>query len=67
MAQKFGIEPRDIINFVLRTQYFDTMESIGKSGNTKVLFMGSDMKKEENFISMGEAIINPEPKKQNKI
>jgi regulator of protease activity HflC (stomatin/prohibitin superfamily) len=39
MANKFGLTPQDVINFVMRTQYLDTMESIGKSTNAKTVFL----------------------------
>lgn len=65
MAQKFGLSSRDIINFVLKTQYFDTMETIGKSQNTKVLFMSENTKNHnENLIGLAEAVLNPDIKNQ---
>lgn len=43
MAIKFGLTPRDIIAFVMETQKLDTMESIGKSSNTKTLFFDTSV------------------------
>lgn len=39
MAKKLGLTSKDIINFVLKSQYLDTIHSIGHSPNTKTIFM----------------------------
>lgn len=39
MAEKFGMNPELIIKFVLETQHMDTIEAIGKSNNTKTIFV----------------------------
>ncbi len=40
---KLGLNSNDIMNFVLKSQALDTKEQIGKSPNTKILFMeGND-------------------------
>lgn len=39
MAEKLNISHDKIVEFVLRTQQLDTMEHIGKSTNTKTVFM----------------------------
>lgn len=41
MATSLGLTPRDIINFVMRTQELDTWESIGRSNNAKTVFLQS--------------------------
>lgn len=38
MADKFDISPKEVIEFVQQIQELDTMERIGKSPNTKILF-----------------------------
>ena len=39
MAVKLGLTSKDIIDFVMKTQHLDTLEQIGKSPNTKTLFL----------------------------
>lgn len=39
MAQSLGLSSRDIIDFVMKTQHLDTLESIGRSQNAKTIFM----------------------------
>lgn len=39
MAKNLALTPKDIIDFVMRTQYYDTLESIGRSPNTKTVFV----------------------------
>ena len=39
MAIKLGLTPRDIIDFVMKTQHLDTLEQIGKSSGTRTLFL----------------------------
>lgn len=39
MAQRLGLTPKDIIEFVMRVQHLDTVESISKSNNTKTIFL----------------------------
>lgn len=42
MAETFGLTSKDIIEFVTKTQYMDMMENIGKSPNTKTIFVNSN-------------------------
>ena len=42
MATSLGLEPKDIINFVMKTQHLDTLEAIGRSQNAKTIFMSHD-------------------------
>ena len=39
MAKKLDLSPREIIELVLKVQELDTKEMIGRSDNTKILFM----------------------------
>jgi len=39
MAENFGMDQKEIVEFVLKTQHLDTIESIGKTENTKVVFL----------------------------
>lgn len=39
MSKSFGMNHRSIVEFVLRTQHLDTIENIGKTQNTKVIFL----------------------------
>lgn len=39
MVKLTGMQPHEIMNFILRSQELDTKEQIGRSNNTKVLFM----------------------------
>jgi len=39
MATKLDLTPKDIINFVMKTQHLDTMEAIGRSQNAKTIFV----------------------------
>ncbi len=43
MAGTFDMDHRDIVSFVLKTQHLDTMESIGKTTNTKTLFLNHNL------------------------
>lgn len=43
MANNLGLTPKEIIEFVMKTQHLDTLEAIGKSNNTKTLFMNHDI------------------------
>ena len=42
MAKRFGISPNKVLEFVIKCQYLDTIESIGKSSNTKTIFIPQD-------------------------
>jgi len=55
MASKFGLTPQQIINFVMRTQYLDTMETIGKSTNTKTVFLNHAV---DDFTAANEIVKN---------
>lgn len=50
MAKSLGLSPQDIIEFVMRTQHLDTLESIGKSPNTKTIFINHDEHRTRNQI-----------------
>lgn len=39
MSTRLGLTSKDIIDFVMKTQHLDTLESIGKSPNTKTVFL----------------------------
>jgi regulator of protease activity HflC (stomatin/prohibitin superfamily) len=41
MIKLTGMTPQETMNFILKSQELDTKEQIGRSGNTKVLFMDS--------------------------
>lgn len=58
MAKDLGLLPEEIIQFVIKTQYMDAMESIAKSPNAKVIFVGNSEKDNEflkNLIKAKEA------------
>ena len=42
MSKSFGLSPKDIVDFVIKTQHLDTMEIIGKSQNAKTIFYSHD-------------------------
>lgn len=56
MAQSFGLSPKDIINFVNRTQELDTMESIGRSSNAKTVFFGTSSQTLTDFSKAREIL-----------
>ena len=59
LSEKFGLSPKDIITFVLSTQNLDMLESIGKSENTKVLFLNhNENKLRDIFMQSNEAIVD---------
>tara|TARA_R100001163_G_C5066480_1_gene204942 strand:- start:2841 stop:3668 length:828 start_codon:yes stop_codon:yes gene_type:complete len=39
MAKAFGMDHLAIVNFVLRTQHLDMLENVGRTNNTKTLFL----------------------------
>lgn len=39
MVSKFGLTPQNVVDFVLRTQHLDCLETIGKSHNCKTVFV----------------------------
>lgn len=39
LAKNFGLNPQVVIDFVMKTQHLDTIASIGKSNNTKTIFV----------------------------
>lgn len=43
MATKLGLQSREVIAFVKDIQHLDVMEGIGRSQNTKILFMNHDV------------------------
>ena len=43
MAKKLGLSPKDVIDFVTKIQHLDILEAIGKSPNTKTLFLNHDI------------------------
>lgn len=59
MARSLGLTPKDIIDFVMKTQHLDTLEAIGKSQNAKTIFMAHDpnsssLKLTENLMQASE-------------
>ena len=42
MANQLGLSPTEVVDFVMKTQHLDTLESIGRSENTKTLFLNHD-------------------------
>ena len=59
MAKSLGLTAKDIIDFVMKTQHLDTLEAIGKSQNTKTVFMthnpdNSSLKLVENLMHANE-------------
>jgi regulator of protease activity HflC (stomatin/prohibitin superfamily) len=44
MATGFGLTPREVADFVVKTQHLDAVEAIGKSNNCKTLFLQHDPK-----------------------
>ena len=50
MAEGLGLTPKDIIDFVMKTQHLDTLESIGKSANTKTIFMSHQPTSSERLM-----------------
>lgn len=42
LAKKLGITPRDIMDFVMKTQHLDTIQQIGSSNNAKTIFVNHD-------------------------
>lgn len=43
MSDSLGLTPKEVVDFVLKTQELDTRHTIGTSVNTKVLFVPSDL------------------------
>lgn len=54
MSKRFGLTPKDIIEFVREIQELDTMESIGRSNNAKTIFL--DRKPNDMKMSMLQAL-----------
>jgi len=48
LACNFGMTHQEIVNFVLRTQHLDTMENIGRTTNTKTLFLNHSLDSNSN-------------------
>jgi regulator of protease activity HflC (stomatin/prohibitin superfamily) len=42
MAKDFQLSPREVVDFVVKTQHLDTVEAIGKSPNCKTLFLSHE-------------------------
>jgi len=42
MAENLGVSSMDVKDFLLKMQHLDTMNSIGRSPNTKTIFVGHD-------------------------
>ncbi len=42
MSHALKVSSKEIIDFVMKTQHLDTMEAIGRSNNTKTIFMHHD-------------------------
>ena len=43
MSIELGVSPNRVLDFVQNVQYMDTLSEVGRSENTKVLFMSSDV------------------------
>jgi hypothetical protein len=52
MADNFGMDHNKIVEFVLKTQHLDTMENIGKTENTKTLFLNHSLDSNPFFNSL---------------
>jgi regulator of protease activity HflC (stomatin/prohibitin superfamily) len=39
MADNLGLSPKEIIEFVMKTQYYDMLEAVGRSPNAKTVFI----------------------------
>ena len=50
LSKSLGLSSVQIIEFVMKTQHLDTLEAIGKSPNTKTVFMNHDPKSLENRL-----------------
>jgi len=50
-----GMNPVEIMNFILCSQELDTREQIGRSQNTKVLFVNDNNKPQQNLMTSLEA------------
>ena len=55
MSNKFNLSPSQIIGFVQTIQKLDTLESIGTSQNSKVLFMDTNTRCNDSMISAIES------------
>lgn len=51
LSKNLGIKPEQLIDFVLTTQRFDTLEAMAKSSNTKTIFVDSSMENSDSFRS----------------
>ena len=49
MSKHLNLDAKEIINLVMNTQHLDTLETIGKSPNTKTLFLNHDPKNQNQF------------------
>jgi regulator of protease activity HflC (stomatin/prohibitin superfamily) len=55
MSKDFSLSPKDVINFVMRTQHLDTIEAIGKSQNCKTIFLNHQS--EGSFSGLANSIM----------
>lgn len=53
-----GTNPKDVMDLLVLTQYFDTLHEIGNNQHTKVVFLSSDDKPMRNALMEAEAAHN---------
>ena len=58
MSDKLGISPKDLVDFILRTQELDTYEKIGSSPNAKTIFLGNSGTDNSTFSGYIKAMEN---------
>jgi regulator of protease activity HflC (stomatin/prohibitin superfamily) len=54
MASSLGISSAAVVDFVLKTQHLDTMEAIGRSPNTKTIFLSHQPSGGLDFVAAQE-------------
>lgn len=57
MANNLGITPKEIIDFVLKTQHLDTVEAISRSKNAKTIFYNHDPNTVNTMGKLKDAVI----------
>ena len=50
-----GTTPKDVMDLLVLTQYFDTLHEIGNNAATKVIFLPGEQQAMRNAIMEGEA------------
>lgn len=61
MSKNLGLLPKDIIDFVMKTQHLDTLEAIGRSENSKTIFMAHDPN--SSSLKLTESLMQASEKK----